>query len=262
VREYKAASTYDKYVEVIDGGLEYVRLCPSGTRFVFDYCQCITCPLGMNCLRGSENDFCIDWDTPAKAKGIWIDRLDELPTAVGKHGLGGHFNGSQWLSLLYFSNNQRSKFTWHGWFKRDSSHGGLQGIVSNGDDKHPSSMDITSDGTLLTGSISTETSHMISSVSVSKAHLDGDWHFFAFVYNGTHLTIEIDGLEILQIVIEPGFTDRNDCPLSIGRYIDSSNIEYFFVGDLDEVCFYSVALSKAQLDTIRAGGVSDYPAPV
>ena len=83
---------------------------------------------------------------------------------------------------------------------------------------------------------------------------DGNWHYVAAVYDGTNLSLYVDGtLDVSKAA--SGSIWRNSDPVCIG-YIANTGLpgNYHFDGLIDEVSIYSRALSSNEIAAIYSAG--------
>jgi hypothetical protein len=78
-------------------------------------------------------------------------------------------------------------------------------------------------------------------ISTSETYNDGTWHLFTGVYNGTSLSIYVDG--VLKVSDSASYTTGNDMNIRIGADSELS----FFNGKIDDVRIWDRALSKNEI---------------
>jgi hypothetical protein len=97
-------------------------------------------------------------------------------------------------------------------------------------------------------------------VTGSRDVHDGQWHHVAGVYDGTNMSLYVDGtLDVSQPAT--GLISQNSSPLCIGAnaqaYVPSCGCNqpgYFFDGLIDEVSIYNRALTALEIQAIYAAG--------
>jgi hypothetical protein len=75
----------------------------------------------------------------------------------------------------------------------------------------------------------------------------GNWHHLAGTYDGTQLTLYIDGSPVVS-EIDPGTIGVNNQNLYIGRAVP--NYGYFFDGNIDDVRIYNRALNGNEVQQL------------
>jgi len=87
--------------------------------------------------------------------------------------------------------------------------------------------------------------------------LDGEWHFVAGTYDGNELVTYVDGMVIntRRVGARPSL---NQAPLIIGA--QPPNGDSPFLGTIDEVAVYNIALSGRELDTVMEGLSEEFQA--
>jgi len=93
-----------------------------------------------------------------------------------------------------------------------------------------------------------------SEVWSTTSPVTGTWYHFIGVYNGTHMSVYLDGVKENSIV-KTGNINNYGMDLSIGRY-EPSTVEYFN-GIIDEVRIYDYALTDEDVeDRYNQGNVA------
>ena len=94
----------------------------------------------------------------------------------------------------------------------------------------------------------TQWSNIRGSVSVN----DGQWHHVAGVYDGSVMSLYIDGeLDVSSIC--KGSIDVTDKPLYIGENSEEPN--RFWNGLIDDVRIYNCGLSQSEIEGLAAEGL-------
>jgi hypothetical protein len=90
-------------------------------------------------------------------------------------------------------------------------------------------------------------------VATSNSILDNQWHYLAGVWTGTQLQIYEDGM--LENTLDQSATPANNSrDVEIGGAWGGSTPTRFFHGMIDEVTYYSRALTAAEIQSIYAAG--------
>jgi hypothetical protein len=82
---------------------------------------------------------------------------------------------------------------------------------------------------------------------VSYAYNDGQWHHVAAVYDGSYLTIYVDGVQIGGMAPQSGSVDDTGYPVRIGYY--AGDPDWFYDGTYDEIRLWD---DVRTVDEIRA----------
>ncbi len=92
---------------------------------------------------------------------------------------------------------------------------------------------------------------------------DGAWHQVVQTYNGTTLTLYIDGVALATQAATRG-TVMNSYGFGIGAVIETgnSNSGGFFAGSIDEVSFYTTTLSQTDVTNHYQLGTVTVPEPI
>lgn len=72
---------------------------------------------------------------------------------------------------------------------------------------------------------------------------DGKWHHLAGVYNGSHVRLYVDGVDVGNAVAATGNLQASALPIRLGRLSDFD--AWKFIGDVSHVAIYSTALSPS-----------------
>lgn len=105
------------------------------------------------------------------------------------------------------------------------------------------------------------TTFVVSPAATAAEVWDGSWHHVAGTYDGANVRLYLDGIEVgggtpTSIAIGYGLSTDND--LVIGNYLDNgaclSPTPFSFIGEIDEVELFNVALSAADIGAIYNAG--------
>ena len=89
-----------------------------------------------------------------------------------------------------------------------------------------------------------------STVTVTNATLTG-WHYWTLTYDAATLTLYCDGASIGSAPATGTFTNAATLPLYLGR-LDYLNNTFYLQGQMDNVTFWTKALSAAEVQTTMA----------
>ena len=94
---------------------------------------------------------------------------------------------------------------------------------------------------------------LVSLCGYQQQHLDNQWHYLAGVWTGTQLQIYEDGM--LENTLDQSATPANNSrDVEIGGAWGGGPPTRFFHGMIDEVTYYSRALTAAETQSIYASG--------
>jgi hypothetical protein len=154
-----------------------------------------------------------------------------------------HFDGTDdYIDMDNKLNLNPSNFTVSAWIKRDATNSGIVSIVSKRDTEFTAGYDlrILSDNRVEIIWKNGSDQFLISNTSLPN----NEWHHVAATYNGSEVSIYIDGvLDTIANKTPP--IDSNES-FHIGAAGNNVKTQYFS-GNIDEVCLWNVALSEAQL---------------
>ena len=136
------------------------------------------------------------------------------------------------------------------WIKVESFEAQWQNIISKGDKSYrlqkfraQDTLEFACTGVVVPG---TQWSNIRGSISVN----DGQWHHVAGVYDGSVMSLYIDGeLDVSSRC--SGSIDVTDKPLYIGENSEEPN--RFWNGFIDEVRIYNYGLSQSEIENLAAG---------
>jgi hypothetical protein len=86
-------------------------------------------------------------------------------------------------------------------------------------------------------------------VATTNSVLDNQWHYLAGVWTGTQLQIYLDGA-LHNSLNQTNLPANNQRDVEIGRSWGGGTPSRFFHGQVDEVTYYSIALSPSQIRSI------------
>ena len=89
-------------------------------------------------------------------------------------------------------------------------------------------------------------------IGPATGHLDGRWHHVAAVISTTSMTTYLDGQEICQMANAQPMSYDLGLDLFVGRH-GGGETTFDFIGNLDEVRVYSIALSAARVAALARG---------
>jgi len=233
--------------------------CGAGTYFDISQCQCVPCVVGIPCaLDFDTKALCLDFDNDGAERGVWYN---QDATCLVVHDAARSTNELQLpgppcnVEIPYFQNNEFSAFTLCGWFRADASNlGNEQGLAYNGgapgDDCHPGSIYIilTSGNRINGGIVTTVGPPGTYDLTVSTVIQAGRDYEVCLRYTGSNLDLAVydvaTQISTSTSVAASGVTLKNKCNMMIGSSFDDYAIEHFFVGLIDNICFYRSALSQ------------------
>jgi hypothetical protein len=87
---------------------------------------------------------------------------------------------------------------------------------------------------------------------------DGQWHHFAFIYDGATFDVQIDGVPGDNVTATNGYIQSMDVILGFGNSgLDVGTTAYSFNGLMDDIGIWNEGLNQETLDYIRANGVPE-----
>jgi hypothetical protein len=111
------------------------------------------------------------------------------------------------------------------------------------------------------GTVFDATVFAVSPAATAADVWDGAWHHVAGTYDGSNVRLYLDGTEVgggTPSGIAIGYGLSTDSDLVIGNYLDggtcSTPTPFSFIGDIDEVELFNVALSAADIGAIYNAG--------
>jgi hypothetical protein len=166
-----------------------------------------------------------------------------------------NFDGDDSITVLNDSSLEpTSEVTVDAWVRSDAPSGQWKHIVAKGNqgNQHASYALYTgvSQGLFFYVANATDT---ILSPDATDAVWDGNWHHVAGTYNGTHVRLFVDGLEIGSGTPHTGDIDYGldmSNNLTIGQY-PSGGVPLYFTGDIDEVEIFDRALDQKEIQDIH-----------
>lgn len=127
-----------------------------------------------------------------------------------------------------------------------------QAVISNGDrgwnlnrQAYANAMQVAGYGIASANNPGSLWGHLPTQKEVS----DGQWHHLVGVYDGSHLSLYVDG-ELDTTCAATGRIRRNDWPVFIGENSEQTNREWD--GLIDDVRIYSYALSECEVKGLYA----------
>jgi hypothetical protein len=244
---------------------EYLLPCAPGTYFNFENCKCIWCAEGTPCAGGSDRIFTFDFDGKGSENGVYsqFSTAGLQITSDSVSGLAVALDGvSGYIQVPYFQNNDFSKFTFIGYFKRDSTgSNGEQGILFNGgspsfEDAWPASIYVVSlnPNQVKAGIVTDQGAYDITSTaSVSP----DEWVKVILRYDGEKLQLQVN--DVLDSVQASGVTLARKTNLLFGQSYGSSDSAYYLKGKLDDLTFYRAAIDLPVSATKPASLPEDAP---
>jgi len=169
------------------------------------------------------------------------------------------FSGHDYVSVADAPDlNPGGAITVEGWLRRDAAVGAYDPVI-----KKAGSRGGTAGGYSLEFSGNNILFWVYNGAwrsSISAPIALGQWYHVAGVYDGSQLTLYVNGQPVGTPVSTSGSIVASSNPLRLGN--DPSNPTRFFKGLLDEVSIYSQALSGAQILSIyNAGSAGKCPPP-
>lgn len=135
------------------------------------------------------------------------------------------------------SYNLQSNYTFAFWAKRDNSSGGSVATIYSG----------TSGIEVQVGGSNTIFKHDSTSITSTTVPSQGTWAHYALTYNGTTLTAYINGSSVGTASLSS--PSSGSMYIRAGRGISTANP---FVGDMDDLRLYSVALSSSEVASVAS----------
>lgn len=215
--------------------------CAPGTIFNQVECGCIHDPDYVR-TNAYTKITCMEFDFMVSGtNGVWAQGSGYY-LQNGLQGLSAYFNGNGRVEIPYFTNRYNyPEFSISLWFKRSATSSGLQGILTNGDCAQSASIQILSGGDgSVSASISTDGGDAVINPVQATSNT---WHHVVLVYNGQRLSMYVDNVLHSSTETVSGLIKQRYCPLLLGtggRYMG-------FYGYIDKVCFFSSALTVADV---------------
>ena len=178
-----------------------------------------------------------------------------LDWLIGVNGNAGRFDGSS--SYIQAPNSTAfelyDSFTIDMWVRRDGNTSSYEVLVSKADSGWGAYTAAIYGSTLYWGA----TNEDGDSTTVSYAGItDGDWHHVAGTYDGSTLTLYIDGVEEDSASISSPLIDENNRAWAGAYYY---GYYYHLEGDLDQVRFTSDVLSASEIADLATEGETCLP---
>jgi hypothetical protein len=96
-----------------------------------------------------------------------------------------------------------------------------------------------------------------ASVTGGPAPVAGTWYHLAATYDGTNVTVYVNGVATTAVVPAGTFVPNKDGALTVGTRSDTA---FSYNGSVDEVAFYTTTLSATEIQAHYANGSSATPA--
>ncbi len=173
----------------------------------------------------------------------------QFTSPLSSSGYSQYFPGS---SATYFQNGNvlgTTNFTVFVWFRSTGGTGSNMRIVSEdaGSSRDFGMLYINSTGKLQ-GFVFISNSVKIANTNTANTFLDGRWHPFAMVHNGSDLKLYLNGV-LDGSVSAIGTVDNDGAPINIGSF--QGTLENW-KGNIALVAIYNTALTKEELRELYA----------
>ncbi len=198
-----------------------------------------------NTIESSELD--------GSGMGILVTGLSNPLSVVSTSGSGGTFSFSgDPGDALYFDGstnyvnvgtssifNFPASFTVEGWMKVSSFNYQWEALVTKGDD----SWRVARSNSLNYLSFSTNGLSNVDMTGVTNVN-DGNWHYFAAVYDGSTKTLYVDGKVDVSTPVT-GTLSSSTYPVYFGE--NAGHTGRYFNGQLDEIRIWNTARTESQV---------------
>ena len=161
------------------------------------------------------------------------------------------FNGSSYIDIPYNINLDPTLVSVSAWIKTSATT--RQIIFRNGYGGSTKGYQLYVEET--TGTLGFYAYHTVSSKLITSTNPvnDGNWHHVVGLYDGTNISIYIDGVSAQTPVAFSGFLYDSSVDCYIGN--DSAITNYPFIGSIDELAIFSRALSASEISSLYNSGV-------
>lgn len=170
--------------------------------------------------------------------------------AIGRRGASLDFDGSDdYVSIPHQSYlNSSTIFSVSMWIKTSDTEGAL---ISKHDENATNGLNITiSSGKFQFDPVATGThQNLLSTTSIN----DGNWHHVVGTLNGTDERVYVDG-RLDNSRTYSGTIATNSLIVNFGRQLSSGSPTNYYDGLLDDVQFFSYALTPQQVKTLMNDG--------
>ncbi|KAI0236872.1 hypothetical protein LSAT2_012642 [Lamellibrachia satsuma] len=143
----------------------------------------------------------------------------------------------------WFANKNVDKFSIAVWFQRHGDLSPKAAIVSNANCHESAGYSLGCKNSEITASITTNAEVVLNPQPMA----DNLWHHAAWVYDGQHLNLYIDGVLSSQTPVS-GFMQNNDVPMKIANCCGTSG----FIGCMDELRVYERLLTPQDIAELMA----------
>lgn len=266
--------TFSSLLENISAGVHVVTL--KATSDTSDVSIAINGLLAYALIPGSQYSsysegivafYNLDDANDSGSLGLNLTPYGTITHPAGKVGNCASFNGSSWY---YIQNNLLTESFWGnrpytvtGWFRTTMTHYASIIAVNEGGIHYDAFKIGMNDPELSAGgklNFNRENGALSTYVHSANPYNDGNWHFFACIYDGADIKLSIDGgLELISV--ESTLAANHVTSLRIGSTSfsnktpdqASTNGEEF-VGSIDQVRFFNYALSTSEIADLWNGG--------
>uniref|UniRef100_X1ZZF5 LamG-like jellyroll fold domain-containing protein n=1 Tax=Capitella teleta TaxID=283909 RepID=X1ZZF5_CAPTE len=143
----------------------------------------------------------------------------------------------------YFADQFITEWSVSVWVKRTGDSSGIAGVINNGDCIGSPSFDIhVGNGEVSLSSIATDGISQLAMTDAAQI-LQDDWEHLTMVYDGTTLTMFVNGVEASSIPAS-GNIENTQCAMNIGAM--HAGTEYF-QGYMDDIYIYRRALTADEV---------------
>ncbi|XP_013388665.1 uncharacterized protein LOC106174382 [Lingula anatina] len=250
------------YIRVYDGIYEVVSCGPM--EFTVATCDCAR-------VQGKEILYDCEGSVLKSSSGkVWTGLYGFITLVNGGPprdvGTVCKLAGGAHLEIPHFMNRAFRRFTAAFFYKRDPQLTNRMGLVNNGQEEIRPSIQIYSEPNRLGGEVVTEIDEYPFLIGDGARPVgDNIWHHVAFVFNGTHYFIYVDGEErhTTEIIGFPKKLKGSPMVIGVDRYSDVTlgHGDTFFKGLLDNIVFYDVALSPDDIQNLSDGQYVRSPDP-
>jgi hypothetical protein len=138
-----------------------------------------------------------------------------------------------------------SKFSAAAWFKTSANYDSDAYIVNKAGSSNNLNYGIwMTSAEKLRGGFETSGGSPMYATS-PQSYNDGKWHYATVTYDGSDIFLYVDGVQVATKKTS-GSPDRGDEPVRVGA--DSTELGDYFIGDVDEIRVWTVALTPIQVN--------------